>query len=268
MNGKSDKKSLFEYCPTVVTLLKINFLLYSLLFVIQWISTRGKSFSISKSKLSTVIVFCDLREDVASLWRPRTLSSTWPAASRPPPGSGTGQAGGEKQRFNVDIETEISLYIFTDFCYWYNLLAPPEFICSISVSSRFSRQYFPGFSHHSRTVELISWDSISNTGSLFAGMLTDWFGISRKPEARPFLNFIMGVCGLTWDSWARSRNTSWNSNSGSTLDWSQNVPDSVGHSSPASSLQLRRLNLNLTRRKRCLSQMSWRKSHHLQYDQY
>ena len=31
MNGKSDKKSLFEYCPTVVTLLKINFLLYSLL---------------------------------------------------------------------------------------------------------------------------------------------------------------------------------------------------------------------------------------------
>ena len=146
--------------------------------------------------------------------------------------------------------------IFIDFCYWYNLLAPPELICSISVSLRFSRQYFPGFSHHSRTVELISWDSISNTGSLFAGLLTDWFGISREPEARPFLNFIMGVCGLTWDSWARSRNTSWNSNSGSTLDWSQNVPDSVGHSSPASSLQLRRLNLNLTRRKRCLSQMN------------
>ena len=117
MNGKSDKKSLFEYCPTVVTLLKINFLLYSLLFVIQWISTRWKSFSISKSELSTVIVFCDLREDVASLWRPRTLSSTWPAASRPPPGSGTGQAGGEKQRFNVDIEAEISLYI-----YWLLLL--------------------------------------------------------------------------------------------------------------------------------------------------
>ena len=62
-----------------------------------------------------------------------------------------------------------------------------------------SRQYWGGFSHHSRAAGM-SWLFISNSVSL-----TTWL----SSEPLPCLNFIIGLWGFTGESLARSSKPSW-----------------------------------------------------------